>query len=181
MNTYRNFVILAMASALAPWNVQAAPAGAAPPARAEQLATNSSGGYAANLVVVSQAQQQALDQARHLLAQGGPADDHGALSAAIKEMERAQAALEFAKKSPDKLPAAIAAEQAAYQALLKATPHEFRMARSANRSQGRGNSAGEPDQRQSDQLDQEQEQDRYETERQAPTPSNASRTRWPTA
>jgi hypothetical protein len=107
-----------------------------------------------------------------MLDQGGHFSDHSALEAAIKEMERAQAALAAAKKSPDRLPAAIAAEQAAYQALLKATPHEFRMARSMNRGSGRGNSAGEPDQRQSDQLDQEQEQNHYETERQAEAQPN---------
>ena len=92
-----------------------------------------------DIVVVSDAQQQALDQARQTLGQGENAGNHSALEAAIKEMERAQAALEAAKKSPDKLPAAIAAEQAAYQALLKATPREFRMRRSGNRGQGQAN------------------------------------------
>src|ERR1035441_1625352 len=82
-------------------------------------------------------------------------------------MKRAQAALEQAKKSPDNLPAAIAAEQAAYQALLKATPREFRIQRSRNGAQNQGNSSGQPNQRQFDQLEMANEQNRYETERQA--------------
>ena len=72
------------------------------PARGPQLATNS-GNYATDLVVVSDAQQRALDQARQQLEQG----ENAALSTAVKEMERAQAALAAAKDSPDKLPAAM--------------------------------------------------------------------------
>ena len=54
-----------------------------------------------------------------------------ALQTAIKEMERSRAALEEAKKSPDKLSTALAAEQSAYQALLlKAIPREFQVSRS---------------------------------------------------
>src|ERR1035441_6212499 len=88
-------------------------------------------------------------------------------------MKRAQAALEQAKKSPDNLPAAIAAEQAAYQALLKATPREFRIQRSRNGAQNQGNSSGQPNQRQFDQLEMANEQNRYETERQAAAPPKA--------
>src|SRR6202000_2866543 len=74
-------------------------------------------------------------------------------------------ALEAAKNSPEKLGAALSAEQAAYQALLKATPHEFRISRS--RSQGGGNNSGQPNPRQLDQLEMKAEENRYETERQA--------------
>ena len=165
--------ILTAASVSGPLNAQESSSPATVPARADQLATNVTGTYASDIVVVSDAQQQALAQARQALGQGENAGNHSVLEAAIKEMERAQAALEAAKKSPDKLPAAIAAEQAAYQALLKATPREFRMRRSSNRGQGQGRSAGEPDQQQFNQLDLEKEQNRYETERQAQAPPNA--------
>ena len=136
-------------------------------------ATNAVGGYASDITVVSDAQQQALDQARQMLAQSENANEHSALDTAIKAMERAQAALEQAKKSPEKLPAAIAAEQAAYQALLKATPREFRIQRSRNGAQNQGNSSGQPNQRQFDQLEMANEQNRYETERQAAAAPNA--------
>jgi hypothetical protein len=106
-----------------------------------------------------------------MLAQGENVRDRSALETAIKEMERAQAALTDAKKSPEKLSAALAAEQAAYQALLKVTPREYNMTRSR-----RGNPSGsrsQSQQRQMDQLDMPTEENRYETERQATAPPNA--------
>ena len=51
---------------------------------------------------------------------------------------REVAALADAKSKPDKLPAAVAAEQAAYEALLKTIPREFRISRSRNGRQGGG-------------------------------------------
>ena len=135
------------------------------------LGTNATGGYASDVVVVHDAQTQALDQARQMLEEGENLRDRSALETAIKEMERAQTALEQAKKSPEKLPAALAAEQAAYQALLKVTPREYRMTRSRNG--GQGGSAGQANQRQLDQLEMQREENRYETERQAAAPPNA--------
>jgi hypothetical protein len=127
-------------------------------------AARTTGDYATDIAVVTEAQQQALAQARELLAQGENVRDRAGLELAIKEMERAQAALAQAGKSPEKLPAALAAAQSAYQALMKITPREFRMTQSQNRGQG---SAGQPNQRQLDQLEMKQEENRYETERQA--------------
>ena len=161
------------AFSVAPLTAQENPISARAPVRGSLLATNAVGGYASDIVVVSDAQQQALDQARQMLAQSENASARAALETAVKEMERSQAALESAKKSPDKLPAAIAAEQAAYQALLKATPREFRIQRSRNGAQNQGNSSGQPNQRQFDQLEMANEQNRYETERQAAAPPKA--------
>jgi hypothetical protein len=135
-----------------------------------RLQTNAPADYSSDLTVVHDAQEQALQQARELLAQGENVRDRSALETAIKEMERAQAALDDAKKSPEKLSAALAAEQAAYQALLKVTPREFRMTRSRNGNQG---SQNQSQQRQMDQLDMPMEENRYETERQATAPPNA--------
>jgi hypothetical protein len=173
MKTCLYMLIFAAAFALAPLTAQENPSPARPPARGNSLATSAVGGYASDIVVVSDAQQQALDQARQMLAQSENASDRAALETAVKEMERSQAALESAKKSPDKLSAAIAAEQAAYQALLKATPREFRIQRSRNGAQNQGNSSGQPNQRQFDQLEMANEQNRYETERQAAAAPNA--------
>jgi len=136
------------------------------------------GDFLTDLDVVVDAQGQALEQARQMLenAEGG---DHTALQSVIKEMERSRAALEEARKTPDKLAEAIAAEQSAYQALLKALPREFRVARSRNGQRGqRGGSgqSGQPGQDELDQLELTDEQNRYETERQAtaaPTPQQA--------
>jgi hypothetical protein len=146
---------------------------ASPGGRAGLAATNAStGDYASDVGVVLAAQDQALEQARQVLGDGGDIRARTALEAAVKEMERSRAALEKAKRSPKELPAAIAAEQSAYQALLKATPREYRMTRSRNRSQGRS-SSGQPSQQELNQLELEGEENRYETERQAtatPTP-----------
>ena len=136
-----------------------------------RLQTNAPAGYASDLTVVHEAQAQALQQARELLAQGENLRDRPALETAIKEMERAQAALDDAKKSPEKLPAALAAEQAAYQALLKVTPREFNMTRSKKGKPGASQSQSQ--QRQMDQLEMPKEENRYETERQATAPPNA--------
>jgi hypothetical protein len=129
-------------------------------------ATNAPGNYASDIDIVLDAQRQALEQARGVLDQEENASIRSALQTAIKEMEHSQTALEQAKKTPKNLPAAIAAEQAAYQALLKATPREYRMSRSRSRGQGGGGS-GQPNQQEMDQLELTGEDKRYETERQA--------------
>jgi hypothetical protein len=137
---------------------------------AARLQTNATADYSSDLTVVHDAQEEALQQAREMLAQGENLRSGPALETAIKEMERAQAALEGAKKSPDKLPAAIAAEEAAYQALLKVMPREYRMTRSRSGSQS---GQSEAQRRQMDQLEMPKEENRYETERQATAPPNA--------
>jgi hypothetical protein len=136
-----------------------------------QSGTNATNSYASDIAVVHDAQAQALEQAKQMLAQGENLRDRNALETAIKEMERAQAALDEAKKFPEKLPAALAAEQSAYQALLKVTPREYRMTRSRNG--GQNDNAGQASQRQLDQLEMQREENRYETERQAAAPQNA--------
>ena len=70
----------AAAFAVAPLTAQENPSSPPVPARGSQLATNSTGNYADDIVVVSDAQQQALDQAEQMLAQG--TGDHTALDTA---------------------------------------------------------------------------------------------------
>jgi hypothetical protein len=119
-----------------------------------------------DLDTVLDAQGQALEQAKQALAESEDPTVHGALETAIKEMQKAQTALDAAKNSPDKLKPALTAEQQAYQALLKATPREYRVSRQRNGQSG-GQNSGQPNQRQLDQLDMKEEANRYETERQA--------------
>ena len=173
MKTSYYIFIFAAAFAVGPLTAQETAGPARPPARGSQPAASATGHYADDIVVVSDAQQRVLEQAQQMLAQ--LTGDHAALTTAVKEMQQAQAALASAKNSPDKLPAAIAAEQAAYQALLKAVPREFNVQRQRNNSRGQSSSSasGQPDQRQLDQLDLTDEQNRYETERQATAPQNA--------
>src|SRR6185437_12183665 len=124
---------------------------------------NTSGDYASDIDTVTEAEGQAVQQAKEALDQTEDASAHSALETAIQEMEKAQTALAAAKNSPSKLGAALTAEQAAYQALLKATPREFRVSRS--RSEQGGNGSGQPTPRELDQLQMKNEQNRYETER----------------
>jgi hypothetical protein len=131
-----------------------------------QRAPHATGDYASDIATVRDAQGEALQQAKEALDQTEDAGAHSALETAIQEMEKAETALDTAKNSPDKLGPALTAEQKAYQALLKATPREFRISRSRN-SQNSGQNSGQPNQRQLDQLDMKEEANRYETERQA--------------
>src|SRR5262249_50104166 len=88
------------------------------------------GNYSTDIVVVRDAQDQALDQVRSLQERVEDPRAHAALDSAVKEMERALAMLDEAKQSPEKLAAALAAEQSAYQALLKLAAREYQVSRS---------------------------------------------------
>ena len=133
--------------------------------------TAPAGTFASDVGTVTDAQAQALAQAKELLEQTENASTRTALTAAINEMERSMAALAAAKNSPDKLPAAVAAQQAAYEALLKIVPREYRVSRSRNGGQG-GSHAGEAGREEINQLELTDEQNRYETERQATAAPN---------
>jgi len=129
------------------------------------------GDYSTDIVVVRDAQEQALDQVRSLQERVEDPRAQAAIESAMKEMERSMAILEEAKQSPEKLPGALAAEQAAYQALLKLAAREHLVSRSRNQ-QG-GGQEGEREQRQLDQLELKQSDNRYETQRQASPQQNA--------
>ena len=136
------------------------------PARSAPTKPGATGSYTSDILVVRDAQEGALKQAQEMLEKSESPGDRNALETAIKEMERAQTALDQSKKAPEKLPAAIAAQQAAYQALLKLIPREHRVSQSKSRGKGAGQQANE---RQLDQLEMKQEENRYEMERQAQT------------
>ena len=122
--------------------------------------------YASEIDTVVQAQEQALAQAKDLLQQTENPSVRTALKKAIDEMERSTAALNQAKDAPEKFPDAIAAQQAAYEALLKIIPRDFRVSRSRNGGRT-GSRAGEAGREELNQLELTDEQNRYETERQA--------------
>lgn len=134
--------------------------------------TNMTGSYVSDVGTVVDAQDQALAQAKDMLEDVENPAARDALKAAIQEMERSKVALAQAQRTPEKLPAAIAAQQAAYEALLKIIPHEVNVSRSRNRGQT-GRAGGEAMRRQIDQLEMTDEQNRYETERQAQEAPNA--------
>src|SRR5256714_1595365 len=129
------------------------------------------GDYSSDIIVVRDAQEQALEQVRDIQERMQDARAPLALETAVKEMERSLAMLEEAKKSPERLSSALAAEQAAYQALLKLAAHEYRVSRGRNGQAG--GQQGERAMRQLDQLDLKQSENRYETQRQASPQQNA--------
>src|SRR5947208_8707012 len=123
------------------------------------------GDYSSDIIVVRDAQEQALEQVRDIRERMQDARAPAALETAVKEMERSLAMLEEAKKSPERLSSALAAEQAAYQALLKLAEHEYRVSRGRNGQAG--GQQGARAIRHLAQLDLKQSENRYETQRQA--------------
>src|SRR4029077_12027498 len=75
--------------------------------------------YADDSTIVRDSQAQALEQAEGASGDSRDPRSQALWSAAIKEMEKALARLDMATTPPVPLPDALAAEQAAYQALLK--------------------------------------------------------------
>jgi hypothetical protein len=93
----------------------------------------------------------------------------------LREMQKAQAALEKAVQSPPSLSDALAAEQAAFQVLLKLQQREYEIRRNRSRSQSGQSNRDRQMQRELEQLDLTQPENRYENERLAQSPQTAER------
>jgi hypothetical protein len=140
------------------------------PAAAGAAATGSQ--YEKDSGVVRESQAQALDQAQALVERATSPRVRAQLEEVEKEMTTALSHLKSAVQAPASLAPALASERAAYQALLRVAAREFQVARS--RGAG-GGGAGSPNQRQLEQLEFRDEQDRYETRREASAPADAQR------
>src|SRR6266568_2319957 len=130
--------------------------------------------YEEDTAVVRESQAHVLRQAQ--AASQNQQDPRSAVlwGAAVKEMERALDRLNEATNSAARLADARAAEQAAYQALLRLQEHEFQVVRARNRQQ-RGGSREQQMQRQLEQMDLTESENRYETQRQAQPPQSMER------
>ncbi len=132
--------------------------------------------YSKDATVVRDSQAQALEQATEASGETRDARTAAFWKTALKEMELALAELEEAVNSPEPLPTALAAEQSAYQALLRLQQREYEVTRNRNRSQGQQAGGRQQQmQRQLDQLELTQDENRYETERQAQAPQSSER------
>src|SRR6266404_1580978 len=130
------------------------------------------GNYPEDALVVRDSQAQALEQAAATAEDQRDPRSQALWSAAVKEMEKALARLNQATNSPVGLEEALAAEQAAYEALLKLQEHEYQVVRNRkNRGQGGGGKNARM-QRQLEQMDMTQSENRYETQRQAQQPKD---------
>ena len=137
--------------------------------------TASTSQFVNDLGVVRDAVAEALSQ-----AQAGREQQAGDRNAVlwdelIRDLEKAQAALEKAAQTPSSLTEALAAEQSAFQILLRLQQREYEVSRNRSRSQSGQSSREQQMQRQLDQLDLTQPENRYETERLAQPPQSAER------
>jgi hypothetical protein len=129
--------------------------------------------YKKDAKVVRSSQEEALDKVNQLLGEQGGGRRAAAAEKVKEEMKRAVEFLEKAEKSREPLPSALAAEQAAYQALLKMASREFQVTQN-RRGQGQGGGGQQRNQQQLDQLEMQDEANRYETQRQAAAPQKSA-------
>ena len=95
---------------------------------------NPSGQYVKDVPVVHNAQQDLLEKIQAAKEMTEDPRAAALLENVEKEMKRALELLAKATNSAKPLPEALAAEQAAYQALLKLSSHEFQVAKGKNQA-----------------------------------------------
>jgi hypothetical protein len=134
--------------------------------RLSSVGQTSAPSYAEDATVVHDAQADALEQAEAAMENEADPKSAALWQAATKDMEKALARLREATNSPAALADALAAEQTAYQALLKLQQHEYQVARRQSRNQS-GSAREQQMQRQLEQMDLAKPENRYETQRQA--------------
>ncbi len=121
--------------------------------------------------LLQESQHSALEQAEQLAEKLQDAASKASLDQAIRLMKDAESRLTEAVDSASIKPhgPALAAEQAAYQALLKLRAREFAVVRNNSRQRQRNSrsSAGSPSQRQLNQLELSNEENRYEEQKAA--------------
>src|SRR6266566_1105372 len=123
--------------------------------------------YQKDLTVIRQSQEHALEQAQAMAERATDPRAKAMIESVAQEIEKALKHLSEATNSPTLLSEAIAAEQAAYQALLRLSAREYQVSQSRSRGKGEQSGAQQRNQRQLDELDLKQSENRYETQRQA--------------
>jgi len=127
-----------------------------------------------DIVVIRDSQSQALEQATAAAERARDPQVQALWTLATKEMERALDELQKLTNSPAMFKDALAAEQSAYQVLLKLQLHEYQVTRQRNRNRS-GSSRQQQMERQLEQMELTQSEDRYENQRQAQAPQNSQR------
>ncbi len=140
----------------ATWNLQRAEAAAA---SAQPTAK-----YLKDEPVIRDSQIEALKKATELGAKAESAKTKALVETVTREMTTAVERLGEAAKTAEPLPRALAAEKAAYNALLKLAAHQFNVSKSKSQS---GKEAKGSKQDQLDELELKEEKKRYETKREA--------------
>lgn len=127
--------------------------------------------YLADEPVVRDSQAEALRQAQALAEKAEEPKQQEIIENVTKEMQGALDQLVAAEKTAEPLPRALAAEQAAYNALLKLAAHEFRITRN-QRSRGQQSGRQQQMQAQLDELEMTDEKKRYEQQSEAEEQQN---------
>ena len=128
--------------------------------------------FSADALTIFESQQKALNQAKVLLDKSSDEKTHSYVKTVVEHMQRALGELEKTTTdgSTAPLPPALAAEQAAYQSLLKLQAHEHRVARGNPKQSGGQQSQRQGNNRQQQQLNQlelKQQENKYANEKQA--------------
>src|SRR5439155_17415415 len=120
--------------------------------------------FAEDAKTLLESQKSAIEQAAQLGERLEDPKSKASLEQATRLMKDAEKHLAEAAQSASiaALRPALAAEQAAYQALLKLRDREFNVVRGRSRQGRSGRSAGSPSQRQLEQLELSAEENRYE-------------------
>lgn len=129
--------------------------------------------YEEDVKVVTESQAEVLSKANAQAADAQTPRQQSLWKSVTQEMEKALEKLKASATDPGPLAEALPPEQAAYQALLKMQARETNVTR--GQRGGGGGGGGQMTQRQIDQLDLKQNQNRYETQRQARAPQNQER------
>lgn len=137
--------------------------------------THPASSSAKDIEVVRDSQQQAVEQATAAAGEESDPMRAGLWEAVTVEMEAAHTRLSKATTDAMALASALLSEQSAYQALLKLRERETEVNRSQNAQQPPSSGSQEQQQAQIDQLDLEQSENAYETQRQAQPQQNAER------
>ena len=148
----------------ATWNLKRAEDDAAAAAPSEK--------YLKDEPVVKDSQEEALGMAQKLAEKIEEPKSAAMAATVTQEMQRALEQLTAAEKVTAPLSDALAAEQAAYNALLKLAAHEFRVQRNQQQGKGKGQQQRDKQRAQLDQLEMKDEKKRYEKQSEAEQPQN---------
>jgi hypothetical protein len=148
----------------ATWNLKRAEDDAAAAAPSEK--------YLKDEPVVKDSQEEALGMAQKLAERIEEPKSAAIAATVMQEMQRALGLLTTAEKATAPLTDALAAEHAAYNALLKLAAHEFRVQRNQQQGKGKGQQQGDKQRAQLDQIEMKDEKKRYEKQSEAEQPQN---------
>ncbi|MES2708954.1 MAG: hypothetical protein V4726_20330 [Verrucomicrobiota bacterium] len=129
----------------------------------------------ADISVVRDSQNDALTQAEEAAAEAGDARLAALWEKAKGALKKAAESLKISVDQPETLPASLAAEQTAYQALLKLQAKEFEITKNRSQSSGSQSEAEKRMQEELNEMELTEEKNRYEKESEAKASEEAER------